>query len=212
LESDIKLANGLKLKFDDIGLFKVPVRWLNEKMGYGNNNTNKAGLIKKRLNKYHSDIICDFCIWNIGFIGDKYYAISVNRLEEGSYKLEKWKKALPSMTKGESWAYRWLTDNGWFPVKVRPTLGYGKVRACRGAPDFVCSNNRWVEVKGITSANIEISQLVYWEKLVNQGDSVFLMFSDVKKGMLSIPMDVSKSFLIAIPWVHIKKLKEANSG
>jgi len=71
-----------------------------------------------------------------------------------------------------------LKHKGWRPERIDPYSGYGI-----GAPDFKCSDNRFVEVKKITRGqspliNIYLTQLNKILELSNNGRIFIMVFNN----------------------------------
>lgn len=101
------------------------------------------------------------------------------------------------MTKNEQIAYDFLTKKGWNPRKI---LHYEKIkiqdeirpskkdwrkewRYPSGIPDFICSENRYVEAKtkgdGLSSNQIKIANL-----LLDLGYRYFIIYTDQHRGKI----------------------------
>lgn len=88
----------------------------------------------------------------------------------------------------EKLVYDWLKSNNWSPFR------YTIKARDKGAPDFKCSDNRWVEAKDICHEHLylEVYQIGYWQMLIDNGYSVFLILYDTERSLVSVPLDVSQ--------------------
>lgn len=101
---------------------------------------------------------------------------------------------------GEFIACKYLYKNGWDPERSTPSE-YGT-----GVPDFKCSEKRWVELKnlpnmnyvGYGNINLNLNQLQYWKKLIDNEEKVFLMIADVYSKSVTKPLDITNTTMIEI--------------
>ena len=96
----------------------------------------------------------------------------------------------------DCYAKKELEKLGWKPKKVKPTFK----NKLKGAPDFTCSEDRFVEVKQMYDLD---DQLVYWSELCEQGKKVFLMLVRPNQGG-----GERKGFRIYKVNIAFKRLKE----
>jgi hypothetical protein len=107
--------------------------------------------------------------------------------------------------------YRWLYNNGWYPKKnfYHRNIDIFNVpykiinnvhvifKSEPGYPDFMCSNNRWVEAKSISTETITFIQKNQWEiwkRLMENGDKIYLIYYN--KSKFTHPIEVNSKLTI----------------